>query len=96
MAEEPAATPALRRIPGFSLAAASLGADSPAPAQLEESEAARVPISKCLLPTESRQESDEHQLTHLRFRAWCDHCEQGKASDDVHRARSEAEKGAPR
>ncbi|CAK0820598.1 unnamed protein product, partial [Prorocentrum cordatum] len=96
MAEEPPATPALRRFLGISPGAASSGAGSPAPAQLEESEAARVAISKRLPPAVSRQEFDEHQLTHLPFRSWCDHCVRGKASDDAHRARSDAEKGAPR
>ena len=64
--------------------------------QIEESGAARVASSKRLPTTVSRQEFDEHQLTHLPFRSWCDHCVRGKASDDAHRARPETEQGAPR
>ena len=35
----------------------------------------------------SKEEYDSHQLTHLPFRSWCDHCVKGKAVDDVHRPR---------
>ena len=41
----------------------------------------------------SKQEFDLHQLTHLSFRSWCDHCVRGKAVDDAHRPRIDLHRG---
>ena len=57
------------------------------PMQLEESEEALRPKHKALPPNVSKEEYDSHQLTHLPFRSWCDHCVKGKAVDDAHRPR---------
>ena len=32
----------------------------------------------------SKRERDEHELTHLPFRAWCPHCVRGRGSEDRH------------
>ena len=64
--------------------------------QLEESEVSRTPNHKKLPPEVSKEEFDAHQLTHLPFRSWCDHCVRGKASDDAHRPRKDTVKGESR
>ena len=57
--------------------------------QLEESEETRR-----LLPANvSKEEFDAHQLTHLAFRSWCDHCARGKAVDNAHRPRIDPHRG---
>ena len=33
----------------------------------------------------SKEEFHAHQLTHIPFRSWCDHCVRGTAVDDAHR-----------
>ena len=57
------------------------------PMHLDESEEARRPKHKALPPHVSKEEYDAHQLTHLPFTSWCDHCVKGKAVDDAHRPR---------
>ena len=63
------------------------------PMQLEESEEARRPKHRALPANVSKEEFDAHQLTHLPFRSWCDHCVKGKAVDDAHRPRIDPHKG---
>ena len=58
------------------------------PVQLDESEEARKPKHKALPHNDVIKEVyDAHQLTHLPFRSWCDHCVKRKAVDDAHRPR---------
>ena len=44
------------------------------PMQLEESEETRRPKHRALPANVCKEEFDAHQLTHLPFRSWCDHC----------------------
>ena len=57
------------------------------PMQLEESEETRRPKHRALPANVIKEEFDAHQLTHLPFRSWCDHCVRGKSVDDAHRPR---------
>ena len=41
-------------------------------------------------PTQA--EVDEHELTHCPYKPWCSHCVRGKAAEDPHRRKKEAEK----
>ena len=63
------------------------------PMQLEESEETRRPKHRALRANVSKEEFDAHQLTHLPFRSWCDHCVKGKAVDDAHRPRIDPHRG---
>ena len=63
------------------------------PMQLEESEETRRPKHRALLANVSKEEFDAHQLTHLPFRSWFDHCVKGKAVDDAHRPRIDPPRG---
>ena len=62
------------------------------PMQLEESEETRGPKHRAL-PANGEEEFDAHQLTHVPFRSWGDHCVRGKAVDDGHRPRFDPHKG---
>ena len=53
------------------------------PMQLEESEETRRPKHRALPTNVSKEDFGAHQLTHLPFRSWCDHCVRGKAVDDA-------------
>ena len=44
----------------------------------------------------SDQEREVHRPTHLPFGSWCDHCAQGMATEDAHRAQHEQSEGLPR
>ena len=62
--------------------------------QLEESEETRRPKLRAPPANVSREEFDSHQLTHLPFRSWCDHCVRVKAVvDDAHRPRIDPKSG---
>ena len=61
--------------------------------QLEESEETRRPKHRALPADVSKEEFEAHQLTHLPFRSWCDHCVRGKAVDDAHRPRIDPHRG---
>ena len=61
--------------------------------QLEKSEETRRPKHRALPANGSKEEFDAHQLTHLSFRSWCDHCVRGKAVDDAHRPRIDPHRG---
>ena len=52
---------------------------------LEESEETRGPKHRALPADVTKKEYEKHQLAHLPFRSWCDHCVRGKAVDDAHR-----------
>lgn len=58
--------------------------DTPA----EVSEAPKKTKSKKIPDTVTRQEFNEHMLTHLPFRDWCDHCVAGKSREDAHHLRA--------
>ena len=57
------------------------------------SEETRRPKLRALPANVGKEEFDAHQLTHLPFRSWCDHCVRGKAVDDAHRPRIEQYRG---
>ena len=44
---------------------------------------------KDLPPTVSQREFDLHQISHLPFRSWCDHCVGSTAREDLHPLRHE-------
>ena len=44
-------------------------------------------VRRALPANVSKEEFDGHQLTHLPFRSWCDHCVRSKAVEDAHRPR---------
>ena len=58
-----------------------------------KSEEAQRPKHRALPANVSKEEFDAHQLTHLPFRSWCDHCVKGKAVDDAHRPRTDTHRG---
>ena len=45
------------------------------------------------IPT--RQEKLEHEVTHVPYRSWCDHCVRGKGRSTQHRYESVREDGVP-
>ena len=53
--------------------------------KLDESEETRKPNVKRLPPQVAQEEVDRHNVTHLPFRSWCQHCVRGKATDDHHK-----------
>ena len=57
----------------------------------ESSESSRAVRSKRIPETVSRKEFDEHMLTHIPFRSWCDHCCAGKVREDDHKKRNKEE-----
>ena len=61
------------------------GHDGPAGARLPKK------ISDPRLP--SKEEVDQHNLTHLPYRSWCVHCVRGRGESTPHR-RSERDEGA--
>ena len=63
------------------------------PCSATESEETGRPKHRALLANVSKEEFDAHQLTHLPFRSWCDHCVRGKAVDDAHRPRIDPYRG---
>ena len=66
------------------------------PMLLDDGEEAREPRPKRIPPSAAQAEYNKHQLTHLPFRSWCEHCVRGQAADDAHRARRDADSGDPR
>ena len=44
------------------------------------------PLPQHRLP--SRQEVQEHELTHILYRSWCAHCVRGAGRSDAHRRRA--------
>ena len=43
----------------------------------------------------SRQEWEEHCITHLPYRSWCPHCVRGRGINSPHRATSREDPGIP-
>ena len=41
----------------------------------------------------SREEVDEHNVTHTPYRSWCPHCVSGRAKDYPHKRLEDDEKG---
>ena len=54
---------------------------------VEVSQEGRKPKAKKIPATVSKEEYDEHCLTHIPLRSWCDHCMEGKVKEDDHKAR---------
>ena len=65
------------------------GSDDPAPIagdQTEEDEEARGPIVARIPGEPTREEREEHMITHVPYGQWCQHCVSGKAkSQPPHR-----------
>ena len=55
----------------------------------EEQEEARQPEVLRDPGAPTQKEIEEHNVTHLPFRSWCQHCVSGKAQDRPHRMRKE-------
>ena len=74
----------------------SLGPELPALGDppLEESEVERKPVRKRIPETVSAEEYNQHMLTHIPYRSWCDHCVGGKAREDPHKRREPLDKQA--
>jgi hypothetical protein len=53
--------------------------------KLDESEESRKPNAKRVPLPVAQEEIDRHNVTHLPFRSWCQHCVRGKATDDHHK-----------
>ena len=71
--------------PGADGAAQGLPSIGEIPAEV--SEASRRPRAKRIPDTVSKAEFEEHMLTHLPMRSWCDHCMKGKVREDAHPTR---------
>ena len=71
--------------PGADGAAQGLPSIGEIPAEV--SEASRRPRAKRIPDTVSKAEFEEHTLTHLPMRSWCDHCMKGKVREDAHPTR---------
>ena len=52
--------------------------------ECEEDEEARKAVGVKIPVRPSKDEVDEHMLTHLPFRSWCPHCVKGKAKGNPH------------
>ena len=50
--------------------------------EAEEGRAARGMPSPMVV---SKQEKEQHELTHLPFRSWCSHCVRGRARNMMHK-----------
>ena len=57
-----------------------------------EGERGKKARHKKVPPSVSAEVRAEHDLTHLPFRSWCEHCIKGKATEDFHRKREEEKK----
>ena len=58
-----------------------------AEAEEEELEEGRVPNAMTVPEGPSHQEREEHNLTHIPFRDWCEHCVRARARRRAHRRR---------
>ena len=58
----------------------------------EASEAVRKPRAKKIPDLVSEQEYNDHMLTHLLFRNWCEHCIAGQSREDAHPLRTPKER----
>ena len=57
----------------------------------EEQAEARTPKRAYGPPRVSQRERDEHDATHMPFRAWCKHCVAGKARNQMHKRKGKDE-----
>ncbi len=57
----------------------------------DEEEEGRRPTMMCNPRAPTRAEVDEHQATHLPYRAWCPHCVAGGGRDRAHFLKSAAD-----
>ena len=54
----------------------------------EEGEEGRSPVRMPAPCRPSKQEIEEHELTHTPFRSWCKFCVKGRANNNPHRRRN--------
>ena len=59
------------------------------PEEARKAKGTKVPIKP------SKEEVDEHMLTHLPFRSWCPHCIRGKSKGRPHKKAGEEQKEVP-
>ena len=57
----------------------------------EEEDEGHRPKYKIVSDKPSKQEVEEHMMTHIPFRDWCPHCVRGKSKAAPHRKRKEGE-----
>ena len=50
----------------------------------EEEEEARCPVRVPEVPTVTAEERAKHEVTHMPFRAWCQHCVRGRGRNRPH------------
>ena len=58
----------------------------------EQEEEGQRPRQRPAPEAPSRAEVEEHELTHIPYRAWCRHCRAARGREDCHRRKTEAEK----
>ena len=58
-------------------------------------EEGREPMVKKMEQRPSQEEVDQHMLTHIPYRSWCDHCGRGRAVNDHHKKSSGQESSIP-
>ena len=58
----------------------------------EEGEEGRDAIAMPSPMTPSRQEREQHELTHTPYRAWCPHCVRARGRNRAHKANKDPEK----
>ena len=62
----------------------------------DEPESGRRFVVKKLDPREpTAEERREHELTHVPYRNWCEHCVKGRGKEEACRKRAEEESGVP-
>ena len=73
------------RLPGGSSGSSDQRAAGPEEEELEEG---RSPEAMAVPEGPSEKEREEHNLTHIPFRDWCEHCVRGRARRRAHRKRN--------
>ncbi len=53
------------------------------------------PIVKKMEARPNQEEVNQHMLTHIPYRSWCDHCVRGRAVNDHHKRSSDQEASIP-
>merc|ERR1712077_100698 len=48
----------------------------------------RTPVAMPVPDGPSNHEREEHELTHIPFRSWCEHCVKGRARSRAHKRRN--------
>ena len=54
----------------------------------EETDEGRAPVAMPVPDGPSNHEREEHELTHVPFRSWCEHCVKGRARSRAHKRRN--------